>query len=377
MEQLSKDSPALKQRQPLLCSAIKQQFPKTIMFNPILKSNAATLWAFCYLSLFCSFTTLAGEAHRFDAIANSIIEEQSYPGASIAVFYKGKAYYTGQAGFSDAAAEKAPDHDTMFRMYSLTKGMTQILAAVLVEQGVLDLDAPISDYVPDLPETVRPITSRQLMANKGGIRHYKSNQEWFELSQQHCDTPEDALESFLSDPLIAEPGTKVSYSSFGYVLLSHVLERAAGQPFKQLMQEHIWKRSGVERIEMDDPEHNTITNISTYYEPADDGYLVAPFIDNSCKFGGGAINATPTAMARIFSDFYQAKLTSRKTLESIVPATTKAQETISFGGEGVGGRSALVAYPNDQLVVVVVANARGGEVKSYAEKLARAVYAEF
>jgi len=304
---------------------------------------------------------------------NSIVENEGYPGVSVAVYYEGRLFYQQQTGFSDLASERAPDQKTIFRMYSLTKGVTQILAASLAEEGVLEMDAPISVYVAGLPDIFGNITARQLLDNRAGIRHYKSNQEWMELSQQHCDSTKDALAAFIDDPLIAEPGTKTAYSSFGYVLLSRVLESVSGQTFEQLMEERIWQPSQLERIELDDPQNRQFENVSTFYEPVGDSYVEAPFVDNSCKFGGGAINATPSAIAKIFSDYYQAKLTSKETLAEFVPAIASDQKSISLGGEGMGGRSALFAYPAKNIVVVIAANARGGDLKSYAENIANAV----
>ncbi len=321
------------------------------MVKPFCRDQLLSLLFSICLSLFIPFSAHANKNDHADIIAGivkSIEKHEGYPGVSIAVFYKDELHYVNQVGLADISEEKAPDRNTIFRMYSLTKGITNILAAILVDKGALDLDAPISKYVSKLPEKVKSITARQLLSNQGGIRHYKSNQEWLELSQNHCKSPKDAFDQFLNDPLIAEPGTKISYSSFGYVLLSQVLENAGGMPFKQLMESSVWKQSNVKRIELDNSGKATFKNTSIFYEPLDDRYVEAPFVDNSCKFGAGAINATPIAIAKVFSDFYHAKLTSYKTLKQFVPAISQWRHSISFGGEGLGGRSALVAYPADK-----------------------------
>jgi hypothetical protein len=78
-------------------------------------------------------------------------------------------------------------------------------------------------------------------------------------------------------------------------------------------------------------------------------------------------------VGKIFSDFYKGRLTSRATLEQFVPAVTAPCEYVSLGGEGLGGRSALVAYPADNLIVVIVANARGGDLVPYARRMAELV----
>ena len=106
-----------------------------------------------------------------------------------------------------------------------------------------------------------------------------------------------------------------------------------------------------------------------FYERSGSGkFDVAAPVDNSCKFGGGGLNASPTAVAKAFSAFYATRLTRPNVLAGCVSA-----ESISLGGEGLGGRSALVAYPADRLVVVILANARGGDLVQHAMDLAEVV----
>jgi serine beta-lactamase-like protein LACTB, mitochondrial len=76
---------------------------------------------------------------------------------------------------------------------------------LLVEQGKLDLDAPIQRYVPSFPEKGAVITARMLAGHLGGIRHYKEG----ELdNRKHYDTMLAGLERFQNDPLVVPPGTK-------------------------------------------------------------------------------------------------------------------------------------------------------------------------
>ena len=79
-------------------------------------------------------------------------------------------------------------------------------------------------------------------------------------------------------------------------------------------------------------------------------------------FRSGAINASPESLLKVFSNFY-----------SNNSANLPLPERISMGGEGLGGRSALIAYPKEKLVVIVVANARGGNLQPYASEIAEAL----
>jgi serine beta-lactamase-like protein LACTB len=188
---------------------------------------------------------------RIDLLLEEIHYKEGYPGVSAAIYVGGDRYYTAQSGFSDVASSIAPDENTIFRVYSLTKGITQILAATLVDDGLLDLEEPIATYIPDLPAHLRTVTPRQLLAHRSGIRHYRDDQEWIQLSQEQCRSTEQAFQQFVRDPLLFEPGTDTHYTSFGYVLLSRVLEASGGAPFHKLMEQRVWFANPAGRIAFD------------------------------------------------------------------------------------------------------------------------------
>ena len=310
--------------------------------------------------LMCTARAEAAEG-KIDEIVERISQGHDYPGVSLAVSYNDKVYFK-QTGYADIADESSINNETIFRMYSLTKGVTEILANLLVKNGSLDLELPVSFYLPNIPIHLQKITVQHLLSHKSGIRHYSSNDEWLRLSKNHCTSPQMAMSVFINDPLISEPGEEINYTSFGYVLLSAVIEVAGKKPFKELMSEFIFVPSKALRIEFDNPENNERLNVTSFYEPVVEGYIEAPFVDNSCKFGAGAINASPESLLKVFSHFY-----SNNSANSSLP------ERISMGGEGLGGRSALIAYPKDNLVVIVVANARGGNLQPYASEIAKAL----
>lgn len=312
------------------------------------------------LLLMCTALVEAAEG-KIDEILDRISQEHDYPGVSLAVSYDDKVYFK-QTGYADIAIGRSLNNETIFRMYSLTKGVTEILANLLVKNESLDLELPVAFYLPNIPIHLQEITVQHLLSHKSGIRHYSSNDEWLRLSQNHCTSPQMAMPEFINDSLISEPGEEINYTSFGYVLLSAVIEVAGKKPLEELMSEFIFVPSKALRIEFDNPENNERLNVTSFYEPVVEGYIEAPFVDNSCKFGAGAINASPESLLKVFSHFY-----------SNNSANFPLPERISMGGEGLGGRSALIAYPKENLVVIVVANARGGNLQPYASEIAEAL----
>ena len=149
-------------------------------------------------------------------------------------------------------------------------------------------------------------------------------------------------------------------------MLSGVLESATKESFEDLMSKYILNPSKTNRTEFDEPGESAYSNQTKFYEPTNEGYVEAPIINNSCKFGGGGLNSTPLEIAQIYKAYFLGRLTRETPLE----VSANLSKRFSLSGEGLGGRAALVAYPSENLTVVLMANARGGNLQSYANKIA-------
>jgi len=109
-------------------------------------------------------------------------------------------------------------------------------------RDALDLDAPVQRYVPSLPDKGHPITTRLLAGHLAGIRHYKDRE--FFLNRRFA-TVLDGLTIFQDDSLLVPPGTRFSYSSYAWNLVSAVVEGASGDDFLQYMSAHVFRPLGL------------------------------------------------------------------------------------------------------------------------------------
>jgi len=197
-----------------------------------MNSLKKALLSILYLFLF-SLPSPAQQKHLADKIKHarlildSIIQSGDYVGLSAAVTYKGKIVLADGFGYKNLDKKIKPDENTLFRIYSISKGLAGLLALKLVEEGKLDLDQPIGGIIPDLPDHLHAITPKQLLAHLSGIRHYNGWEEWNAISQDHCSSPFDALEVFIKDTLLFEPGEKVSYTSRKH--FTHTQQRSPTQ----------------------------------------------------------------------------------------------------------------------------------------------------
>ncbi len=151
-----------------------------------------------------------------------LMKKQSLPGFSAAVAIDGKLVWTEGFGEADLESHVPVRTTTKFRLGSVSKLLTAAAVARLYEDGRLDLDLPVQRYVPSFPQKQYPITTRQLAGHLAGIRHYRDSDPLY--SAKYYKTVLEGLTIFQDDPLLFEPGTKYEYSSYGYNLLSAVVE---------------------------------------------------------------------------------------------------------------------------------------------------------
>ncbi|XP_065566885.1 serine beta-lactamase-like protein LACTB, mitochondrial isoform X2 [Artemia franciscana] len=240
------------------------------------------------------------------------MEKSGSPGLVIAASVDGKTIFSAGIGFADIENNVLCDSSTVMRIASISKSMTMTAVAKAYEEGKLDLDKPIYDYLPNFPakqyngkEVV--ITTKQLVSHLGGIRHYdkskkkeltekeKEEEEEFKKKEYYIKeeykSVQDALELFKHDELRHEPGSKYLYTTHGWTVVSAVLEKALKKDFKEIM-DNVFRDLGLKTTHFDE-NSPIIMNRSRFYVRDKHGRLMnAPYVDNSYKWAGGGFVST-------------------------------------------------------------------------------------
>ena len=311
-----------------------------------------------------------------DAV-RELMSAAKIPGFSVAVGIHGQVVWSEAFGLADLEQSVATTTQTRFRLGSVSKVLTVAAVAKLYQEGKLDLDAPIQKYVPAFPDKGQPITTRQLAGHLSGIRHYqaKDYSQGRNIDLEHYDTILDSLKIFQDDPLVAPPGTRYSYTTFGYTLLSQIIERAAGQPFLTYLEEQIFRPLGMRNTAFDRVD-KIIANRSRCYDYDRQAQVVnSAFVDPSYKWAGGGIVATAedlvlfgTAFSKpgfLNAEVWQLMFTPQKTSdgkETIVglgwriAKDTQGRQLYHHAGNINGGRSVLMIYPESGLVIALLSN---------------------
>jgi CubicO group peptidase (beta-lactamase class C family) len=163
-------------------------------------------------------------------LARALAVGDSLPGLSVAVAVDGEIVWAEGFGWADANGRTPVTPRTHFRLGALSKPLTAVAAALLHDRGRLDLDAPIRRYVPAYPKKQWTVTTRQLMGDVAGVHRIRGDNN-DAMPEKHCASLGQAVAMVSDDPLLFEPGTQHRYSIWGWVLVSAVVEGAAGEPF--------------------------------------------------------------------------------------------------------------------------------------------------
>jgi CubicO group peptidase (beta-lactamase class C family) len=307
------------------------------------------------------------------ALIERLMQAAGAPGASVTVMRDGQTLWSRGFGRADIEQQVPATSLTRFRIGSVSKSLTAAALGLLVEEGKLDLDSPVQRYVPSFPVKRWPITVRQVAGHLAGIRHYRGGEF---ASQRHFDSVTEALAVFKDDSLLFEPGTRYSYSSYGWNLLSAVVEGASGEPFLRFMQRRVFVPAGMLHTVADYPD-SIIPFRSRFYTRADSagGVLNAAFVDNSVKWAGGGFLSTTEDLARFGQALLTGSLLKPETIQLLWRSqrTKEGKETeygigwgvrsdstgrtmVSHTGGAMGGTAFLLIYPKEKLVVATLLN---------------------
>lgn len=264
------------------------------MSRPSRGPSRAALAVALALSALAITTPAAAQSavERIDALVSRYHELRLFNGA-VLVADEGRAIY--KRGFGDAVMEfDVPNTpDTKFRIGSVTKQFTAALVLQLVEEGKIDLEAPITEYLPDYPAAQGDrVTIHQLLTHTSGIPSYTDLPGFMEGPVRDPFEPADSLLSLVSTmDLEFEPGSRWSYNNSGYHILGVLIERVTGQRYDTVLRERILDPLGLDDTGYD--HYSAVVEKKALgYERVPGGYVHAPYLDTSVPFAEGMMYST-------------------------------------------------------------------------------------
>ncbi|HEY6947013.1 MAG TPA: serine hydrolase domain-containing protein [Candidatus Acidoferrum sp.] len=278
--------------------------------------SVSCLILFCASQLVAQQKTLPKEKRlAIEKAVASFMSANSIPGLSAAVVLEGEHFWSEGFGMADLENSSPATSSTLFRLGSISKPISATAVLQLWERGKLDLDTPVQKYCPQFPQKEWPITTRELLGHLGGIRHYNPDEKGDvpEDSAKHFASMQESLQLFANDPLVAKPGTKFHYSTYGYTLVGCVLEGAASEKFIDFLRKNIFQPAGMEQTR-DDDFFTVIAHRARWYHKDKRGVVRnAGVLDSSYKIPGGGIISSADDMANFEAAILADKLLKRST----------------------------------------------------------------
>ncbi|MEK3885832.1 serine hydrolase domain-containing protein [Paenibacillus sp. PL2-23] len=180
------------------------------------------------------------------------LEEHHLTAAAMAVVHNGKTVYSKAFGKPNIDQDTAATTDeTMFRIGSISKTVVATAVMQLVEQGKLDMNTDINDYLTtfQIPETFsEPITLHHLLTHTSGLEEVYLNT--VSLHYENRLPLEDYVKEYLPKR-IREPGKAIAYINFGPTLAAYLVQLASGMPYEQYVKVHILDRLGMSHTDVD------------------------------------------------------------------------------------------------------------------------------
>jgi len=317
----------------------------------------------------------------------SEMQRQHIPGVALLVSRGGKIVQAEGFGLANVELQVPVKPETVFQSGSVGKQFTATAVMMLVDEGKVGLNDPLTKYFPNAPASWKEVTLRELLSHTAGFGDYPDTfnfrKDWTEA---------ELLKLVESIPLAYPPGTKWEYSNLGYLTLGILIHRVTGEFYGDFLQQRIFHPLDMQTTRIIS-EADIIPNRAAGYRLVK-GELknqewVAPMVNTTAD---GSLYFSILDLAKWDAALYTEKLLKRSSLDQMwTPAKLKngqpnqagygfgwemaerhGHHVVSHTGSWQGFKSAIARYidKNDQLTVVVLANLAEAKPGAIAEHVA-------
>lgn len=318
-------------------------------------------------------------------VAQEFMQKEQIPGMAISVSKNGGIIYSNGFGYGDIEGQMKVDAaTTQFRIASISKSLTALAMAKLVDAGKLDFNKSIYTYLPEYPKKKYDFSVKQVGGHIAGIRHYNGSE--FILNKKMTITK--GLDIFKNDPLLFEPGTKYKYSTYGWNLLSAVVQKVAKRSFNEYMDDVVFKPLKMNNTVLETTDKELPFKTAFYRKTNQGEIVLGPEVNNEFKAAGGGFLSTTEDLIRFGNEVINPKLIAKETAAELVNAQTLRNGTkttygigfvtdtsknntprFSHSGGGVGATALLLMYPEEEIVIVILTNISQAPIRDFGAAL--------
>jgi CubicO group peptidase (beta-lactamase class C family) len=308
------------------------------------------------------------------------------PGCAVGVEQDGKPLFAKGYGMADLEHGVPITPKTMFYMASVSKQFTALTVLMLAKENKLALTDSVRKYIPELPAYADKITIYELLTHTSGVRDYFTLGAMAGLSDETPYNDDLVLRlTARQQGLNFEPGTSFLYSNSGYVLLSIIVKRVAGQPLNDVAHAHVFAPLGMTSTRFQHDHSALIPGKAYGYEQRDDAWHAS----NSMLdvVGDGGLYSSVDDMFHWMANFDDhkvgadslsvmaepGKLSNGKAIEygmGLEPTMYRGLKVVDHGGALAGYRTEDMWFPSEHLSVVVLCNDAGANPSQLARSVA-------
>ena len=332
--------------------------------------------------------------HSVDTLIRREMQERRIPGLQVAVVQHGQLVLLQSYGIADVQNAVPVTDKSVFAINSCTKAFTGVGIMQLVEEGKVDLSAPVSRYLDGLPTAWQPILIRQLLTHVSGLPDINRILNPGTGGLEGVGSEEAAWAKIQTYPMDFPIGEQYSYNQTNYVLLGKIIDKFREKPFTQVFKERQFQVAGMSGTGFGDSRDVIPHMVQQYrYVTNLDGKQLGEkrLVNNYAEFPPSrrtcsGMNSTAQDIAHWLIALQEGKLFKIKTsLNTLWTAgtynngsptqwalgwVTKPRPKHSAVVITGGGRSAIFVYPDDDLAIVVLTNLAGGYPEEFVDELA-------
>jgi len=320
--------------------------------------------------------------------ARKTLQQQRIPGMQIAVVKDGRIVLSESYGFANVENRAPVTPKTRFPINSATKSFTGVAIVQLAEAGRVDLDAPASRYLDDLPAGWRAVRIRQLLGHTSGLP---------DIVDQNgligAGTEQEAWKAVRALPLDAPAGDRFAYNQTNYGLLARIIAKQARMPYERYLAERQFAAANMPATAFGD-SYDLVPGAATIYSYSPRGTLAADDADRLSHWfydipyglwAGGGLQTTADELARWIIALLEGRMVSEDGLRRMwTPEKLKSgadgawalgwpvlQTVPQRQVAGIGGaRAAFFVYPDEGLAVIVLTNLAGANPQTFVPRIA-------
>lgn len=329
------------------------------------KSIRKLLLSFLALLFTSSMAFGQTKAEQIDELLKEYLAYSKFNGSAL-VAKDGKVIFKKGYGMANMEWDIPNSPNTKHRLGSVTKQFTAMLILQLAAEGKLDLQAPITTYLPEYPkENGDKITTHHLLTHTSGIPNYTSFPDFFKDVSRDPYTPEEFTTKFQDMELEFTPGEKFNYSNSGYFLLGVLIEKLSGKTYEAMLEENIFSKLGMKDSGFD--HHSDILkNRATGYENNGNGFINSPFLDMSIPYAAGSLYATVEDLYLWDQALYTNKLLPQKYMDMYFKPHIPAFGSFHYAYGWMVGNEAL-GNTTDSIAVIT----HGGGINGFNTQISR------